>query len=163
MPRWREADPSVSRRHRVSTTCVISQVVNSRRVCLRSVNPGPFHQSDWCTSKDRQFLGRLSHNLGDFYSLLTTSRISTPRVHHQCWRLALATAPYSCLAALGSWTLLSEHSARSRLLASCVTSGHTARGRLQTCTACYGHAARGRSQTCQWVCGHSARGRSLTC
>ena len=57
VPRCREADPSVSRRHRVSTTCVCSQVVNSRRVCLRSDMPGSFHQSDWRTSNERQLFG----------------------------------------------------------------------------------------------------------
>ena len=57
VPRWREADPSVSRRHRVSTTCVNSQVVSSRRTFLRAEMPGSFHQSDWLQSRHLQSPG----------------------------------------------------------------------------------------------------------
>ena len=39
VPRCLDADPSVSRRHRVSITCVISQAVSSRRASRRFLPP----------------------------------------------------------------------------------------------------------------------------
>ena len=94
--------------------------------------------------------GRLVGNLGDFCSLLRTSRISAPRDLSSM----LAARSRDCAIFLGRcpgqldptvWALCSEQAA-------CLLCEFRARcpGQVSDLQWCFGHAARGRSQTCWW-------------